>query len=82
LAALGAVVLLLLVVYLYVDELETFQPFQSAIQAAAPQTPETSRPAQPAAEVIPQPTAKTIAETYSQTPEIKTSRQVQPRRRT
>jgi len=82
LAALGAVVFLFLLVYLYVDELEMFRPFQSAIQTAAPQTPETSRPAQPVAEIIPQPTAKTIAETYSQTPEIKTSRQVQPTTRT
>jgi len=78
LAALGAVVFLFLLVYLYVDELETFRPFRSAIQTAAPQTSETSRPAQPVAETIPQPTAKTIAETYSQTPEIKTSRPVQP----
>jgi len=80
LAALGAVVLLLLVVYLYVDKSETFRPFQPATQTATPQTPklETSLPAQPVAEIIPQPTAKTIAETYSQTPEIKTSRQVQP----
>jgi uncharacterized protein YkwD len=69
LAALGAVVFLLLLVYLYVDELEMFRPFQSAIQTAAPQTSETSRLAQPVAEIIPQPTAKTIAETYSQTPE-------------
>ncbi len=69
LAALGAVVFLFLVVYLYVDELELFRPFQSAIQTAAPQTSETFRPAQPIAETIPQPTAKTIAETYYQTPE-------------
>ncbi len=82
LAALGAVVFLFLLVYLYVDELETFRPFQSAIQTAAPQTSETSRPAQPVAEIIPQPTVQTIAVTYSQTPEIKTSRQVQPTTRT
>jgi hypothetical protein len=82
LAALGAVVFLFLLVYLYVDELETFRPFQSAVQTAFLQTSETSRPAQPVAEIIPQPTAKTIAETYSQTPEIKTSRQVQPTTRT
>jgi len=82
LAALGAVVFLFLLVYLYVDELETFRLFQSAVQTAFLQTSETSRPAQPVAEIIPQPTAKTIAETYSQTPEIKTSRQVQPTTRT
>jgi uncharacterized protein YkwD len=82
LAALGAVVFLFLLVYLYVDELETFRPFQSAILTSAPQTSETSRPAQPVAEIIPQPTAITIAVTYSQTPEIKTSRQVQPTTRT
>jgi len=78
LAALGAVVFLFLLVYLYIDELEMFRLFQSAIQTAAPQTSETSRPAQPVAEIIPQPTAKTITVTYSQTPEIKTSRPVQP----
>jgi len=45
LAALGAVVLLLLVVYLYVDKPETFRPFQPATQTATPQTPEAENEA-------------------------------------
>jgi uncharacterized protein YkwD len=84
LAALGVLTFFFLLFYLYVDKLEMSWLVYPTTQTATLQMPkpETSRPAQPVAEIIPQPTAKTIAVTYSQTPEIKTSRPVQPTTRT
>lgn len=79
LAALGVLTFFLLLFYLYVDKLEMSWLVYPTTQTATLQTSklETSRPAQPVAETIPQSTVQTIAVTYSQTPEIKTSRPVQ-----